>query len=134
MRAVRTILLLSVGLGLGLLVYKFLQENAEQVVVDFWVLRSQPMSLGLAILLGVVVGGVLPLVLLVGAWWSRARRESRLKRRIRDLEREVAQTRNIAITSSIVPTADAPEVDLPSSDRDERAKLDRIAGEEGDGS
>ena len=128
MRTVRTILLLSVGLGLGLLVYKFLQDNAEQVVVDFWILRSQPLSLGLAVLLGVLAGAVLPMLLLVAAWWRRIRRESRLRRRVRDLEREVAQTRNMAITASVLPSAGAPESDLVSGNASDRATLDRING------
>lgn len=131
MSSFRAILLLALGLGLGLVVYKFLQENAEPVVIDFWVLRSEPLSLGLVVLLGVLVGGAIPLVLLVPAWWRRRRREVRLKRRIRDLEREIAQTRNIAITSPIVPTADVPESDLNGS---EQKTLERLAGEGGEDS
>ena len=40
----------------------------------------------------------------------------------------MAQTRNMAITTSVVPTADAPEADLPANEK-ERATLERIGGE-----
>ena len=122
----RRVLLVLLGLLLGLFILKFMQENAEPVVLDFWVVRSQELSLGLAVLAAALAGGLCTFLFLGSAWLGQARRERRLKRRVRELEEEVARTRNLPITEPRLPP-------LEASDRDRAEPADE-AGGTGEGS
>lgn len=97
MRSVKRMLLVALGFVLGVGTFEFCRSNWVDVNLRFWNVETYSMPLWLVVLGALVVGLTLPVLVTLGSQISKARDTHRLKRRIRALEQELTNLRNIAI-------------------------------------
>lgn len=104
---------LAIGIALGAGALLFAALNRNVVDINFFFFRIFEIPLWTIVLVSLLLGWAIPRLFRIRVWFRHARERSRLKRRIRELEKEVVELRNIPLDLDEEPEPRAAQKPAP---------------------